>query len=327
MPPLRPTLALCAALAACTSTSAPPRPRPPLPPVTGAASVEAAADPVRFEGALPTAPGRHRVALRVGGLDREVALVIPEGRAPRPALLIILHGTGSDGPDVIDECGALGLATHQGVVVAAPTARTMDASDWDHPEQSGETWWETTPNADPERNPDLLLVRATLAAARRDLRVDPSRVYLMGHSNGAFFGLVAAMTLGEHFAGVALNSGGLVRCRATGACRFRGGAVADCARYPSMPGYCRECAGPPLPLGVSASAPRVPFVLSHGTDDPDVSVQYTCALAQELLGAGFPVTLNLRPGEGHFCDSDFVERSWRYLARSRSRRWLAHAAD
>jgi predicted esterase len=68
-------------------------------------------------------------------------------------------------------------------------------------------------------------------------------------------------------------------------------------------------------------------VLSHGTDDPDVSVQYTCALAQELLSAGFPVTLNLRPGEGHFCDSDFVERSWRYLSRARSHRWLARGLD
>jgi poly(3-hydroxybutyrate) depolymerase len=322
MAPLRSTSLLCSALLACTSPSVSTRPpRAPLPHAAG--DVGAALDAVRFDGALPTAPGRHRATLRVGGLDREVAMVVPQSRAAHPALLLILHGTRGDGPGVIDECGALGLATHQGVVVVAPTARTMDASDWDHPESSGETWWETHPDANPEHNPDLLLVRATLAAARRDLGVDPSRVYLMGHSNGAFFGLVVAMTLGEHFAGVALNSGGLVRCRTTGACRFRAGSAGDCGRFATMPGWCAQCDGPPLPLGVSPTAPRVPFVLSHGTDDPDVSVQYTCALAQELLSAGFPVTLNLRPGEGHFCDSDFVERSWRYLSRARSRRWLA----
>jgi poly(3-hydroxybutyrate) depolymerase len=323
---LRTTLLLGSVLAACTASSVPTRPpRTPQPPTVSDVSVTAV-DTVRFDGALPTAPGRHRATLRVGGLDREVAMAIPEGRSAHPALLVILHGTRGDGPGIIDECGALGLATHQGVVVAAPTARTMDRADWDHPESSGETWWETHPDANPEHNPDLLLVRATLAAARRDLGVDPSRVYLMGHSNGAFFGLVVAMTLGEHFAGVALNSGGLVRCGATSACRFRAPA-GDCGRFASMPGWCARCDGPPLPIGVSPTAPRVPFVLSHGTDDPDVSVQYTCALAQELLSAGFPVTLNLRPGEGHFCDSDFVERSWRYLSRARSHRWLARGLD
>jgi len=289
--------------------------------------VEAREDQLRFEGSFPATTGRHRVMLRVGGHDREVALVIPAMRPARPALLLILHGTGSDGPTVIEECGALGLATHQGVVVAAPTGRIMESTDWDHPEASGETWWETSPNTDPERNPDLLLLRATLAAARRDLHVDPSRIYLMGHANGAFLGLTAAMTLGQYFAGVALNSGGLVRCRTTSACRFRAGMVADCARYPTMPGWCRDCTGPPLPLGISPSTPRTTFVLSHGTDDPDVSVQYTCTLAQELRNMGFPVTLHLRPGEGHFCDSDFVERSWRYLTRGHAHRWLANAAE
>ena len=226
-------------------------------------------------------------------------------------MLVILHGTRGDGAGIIDECGALGLANH-GVVVAAPTARIMNASDWDHPEQSGETWWETSPARDAAHNPDLLLVRATLAAARRDYNVDPARVYLMGHSNGAFFGLVVATALRDRFAGVALNSGGLVRCPTTGACRFRAGRVDDCARYPAMPGWC-ACDGDPLPVGVSGGDPRVPFVLSHGTNDPDVSVQYTCALAAELQGAGHAVTLHLRPGDGHFCDGDFVERSWRVL--------------
>ena len=61
-----------------------------------------------------------------------------------------------------------------------------------------------------------------------------------------------------------------------------------------------------------------PFVLSHGTNDPTTSVQYTCELARELLSAGYSVTVNLRPGDGHFCDSDFAELSWRYLATGRS---------
>lgn len=303
---------VCAALG-CTSASA--RRAGVQHPSEAAAGT--AIDPVRFGGGLPSSRGRLRASLEVDGLTRELALIVPDERPPHPALLLILHGTRADGMSVIDECGALGLSNREGVIVAAPTARVMPAADWDHPESSGETWWETHPNHDPERNPDLLLVRATIAAAVRDYGVDPRRVYVMGHSNGAFFGLVVAMTLGDRVAGVALNSGGLVRCGTTGQCAFRAGAVADCGRYPEMPGYCR-CEGPPLPIGVASSGARFPVVLSHGTDDDDVSVQYTCALARDLLNAGFPVTLHLRPGDGHFCDGDFVDRSWRYLSSHRA---------
>mgnify|MGYP001369159307 CR=1 FL=1 len=103
---LRSTSLLCSALLACTSPSVSTRPpRAPLAPAVG--DVGAALDAVRFEGALPTAPGRHRATLRVGGLDREVATVVPRNRAAHPALLLILHGTRGDGPGVIDECGAL----------------------------------------------------------------------------------------------------------------------------------------------------------------------------------------------------------------------------
>ncbi len=298
-----------AAAIACTSTPAPSRPR-------SAAVAVRARDPVRFGGALPRGAGRQRATLTVAGEEREVALVLPDARPSRPALLVIFHGTRGDGAGIIDECGALAIANAEGVVVAAPDARVMPSSDWDHPEQSGERWWETHPDRDPSRNRDLLLVRALIAAAERDYHVDPARVYVMGHSNGAFFALEVAMTLGDRVAGAAFNSGGLVRCATTGACHFRAGRVADCARYPAMPGWC-DCRGPALPMEVPLSGPRFPVVISHGTDDPDVSVQYACALERALTDAGFAVTMQLRPGDGHFCDGDFVDRAWRVLTHRR----------
>ena len=280
------------------------------------AAVMASTDPVRFEGSFPREAGRHRATLTIAGEDREVALIVPEQRSAHPPLLVMLHGTRGDGAGVIDECGALGLSHTEGVVIAAPDARVMPTSDWDHPEQSNERWWETSPVHDPDRNADLLLFRATVAAARRDYGVDPSRVYVMGHSNGAFFALTIAMTLGDRIAGVAFNSGGLVRCPTTGSCHFRAGHVADCRRFATMPGWC-QCAGPALPMEITPGAHRFPVMISHGTDDPDVSVQYACALESTLHDAGFNVTLQLRPGDGHFCDSDFVEHAWRVLTGNR----------
>ncbi len=280
------------------------------------ATVTAPVDPVRFGGGFPRAAGRHRATLSVAGEDRDVALVVPEERSEHPPLLLMLHGTGGGGASVIDECGALGLSHTQGAIIAAPDARVMSGTDWDHGEASNERWWQTHPDHDPERNPDLMLVRAVIAAARRDYDIDPARVYVMGHSSGAFFALTVAMTLGDRVAGVAFNSGGLVRCATTGACHFRAGRVADCSRYPAMPGWC-QCDGPALPMALSWSGRRFPVMISHGTDDPDVSVQYACELERALREQGFTVTLQLRPGDGHFCDSDFAEHSWRVLTGNR----------
>lgn len=273
-------------------------------------------DPVAYEGEFPAAAGRTHVTLTIDGRERGVALVIPEQRAQHPPLVVMLHGTRGHGGDVIDECGALGLANEEGVIVAAPDARVMPASDWDHAEQSNERWWETADDHDPAHNPDLVLVRATITAARRAYGVDPSRVYVMGHSNGAFFALVVAMSLGDRLAGVAFNSGGLVRCASTGRCGFRAGREVGCARYPAMAGWC-DCEGPALPMEVSWSGRRFPVVISHGTDDPDVSVQYACALDAAMRAQGYPVTLQLRPGDGHFCDGDFAEYAWRVLTGNR----------
>lgn len=311
--PLRGVFAVTAAL---SCTAAPPVARRVNGDVQHGSAVVAPVDPVRFGGRFPAAPGRHRATLTVAGEDRDVALVVPEERSEHPPLLLMLHGTGGDGAGVIDECGALGLSHTQGAVIAAPDARVMSAPDWDHPEASNERWWQTHPDHDPDSNADLLLVRAVISAARRDYGVDPAKVYVMGHSNGAFFALDVAMTLGDRISGVAFNSGGLVRCPTTGGCHFRAGRVANCGSYPAMPGWCR-CEGPSLPLAVSSSARRFPVMISHGTDDPDVSVQYACELERALRDQGFAVTLQLRPGDGHFCDSDFAERSWRVLTGNR----------
>lgn len=302
-------------LVACTSAHAP-GPATPRTATVAAPAVVVPFDAVPYTGEFPAITGRAHVTLTLGGVERGVALVVPERRAAQPPLVVMLHGTRAHGGDVIDECGALGLANAQGVVVAAPDARIMPTADWDHAEQSNERWWETADDHDPAHNPDLLLVRATITAARRAYNVDPSRVYVMGHSNGAFFALVVAMRLGDRLAGVAFNAGGLVRCGATGRCRFRAGRAVGCAQYAAMRGWC-ACDGPALPLEVSRGERRFPVVISHGTDDPDVSVQYGCALDAALRAQGFPVTLQLRPGDGHFCDGDFAEYAYGVLTGNR----------
>jgi len=285
-------------------------------PVTPPPSPSPPSAPSRYEGTFPGRAGRFRAELRVAGLTRSVHLSVPERRDEHPPLVVLLHGTGANGEGITEECGAHHLAENEHVIVAAPDARDRDGSDWDHPESSGGVWWETHPDHDPNHNPDLLLVRAVMDEALRAYRVDPRRVYVMGHSNGAFFTLVVAMTLGDRVAAFVTNSGGLVRCPNTPACHFRAGRVDQCERYASMRQHC-SCNGPPLPIAVRSAGRHAPFLLVHGTNDETVSVQYTCDLAAALRENGHAVELSLRPGEGHYCDGDFATNAWAFLSRHR----------
>jgi poly(3-hydroxybutyrate) depolymerase len=297
-------LALLSLATGCVAAASPRRPSPPMP--------ASARDPVAFEGVLPSSAGRHVARLTVAGLSRTLSVVVPRRREAHPPLLVLLHGTNADGAGVLDECGAPPVAEEHGVVVVAPDSREPAAGDWDHAD-AGERFWETAPDRDPDHNPDLLLVRAAVAAAVRDLGVDPARVYVAGHSNGAFFALLVAATMPGRVTAFATNAGGLVRCATTQSCHFRAGQAADCGRFASMPGWCR-CDGPALPIAPPASGRRPPAYVVHGTDDPTVTVAYSCALAAELRAAGHDVELALRPGEGHYCDGGFTAAAWAFFA-------------
>jgi|GEM_PF-2857385 len=269
-------------------------------------------DPTAFEGGLGGEAGRRVARLTVAGIERTVSVLVPRAREAHPPLLVLLHGTNGNGEGIVDECGAAPVAEQRGFVLAAPDSREPTTGDWDHAE-AGERYWETAPDRDPDHNPDLLFVRAVIAAAVRDLGVDPARVFVAGHSNGAFFAYLVAATMPDRVTAFATNSGGLVRCASSQSCAFRAGAAADCGRFASMPGWC-ACSGPALPIEVPRAGRRPPAYIVHGTDDPTVSVQYSCALASELRAAGHEVELALRANEGHYCDRGFTAAAWSFFA-------------
>ncbi len=301
-----PAVALLLALG-CAATSTASRPTPRMPSMP--------ADAVTFGGRLDPTAGQHVARLTVAGLERSVTSIVPRQREAHPPLIVLLHGTNGDAAGILDECGAAPVAEEHGVVLLAPGSREPATGDWDHRE-AGERYWETAPDVDPDHNPDLLLVRATIAAAVRDLGVDPARVYVAGHSNGAFFAYLVATTMPDRVTAFATNSGGLSHCESSQACGFRAGRTASCERFPSMSGWC-HCAGPALPIATSRAGRHPPAYVVHGTDDPTVSVQYSCVLAEELRAAGHEVELDLRAGEGHYCDRGFTAAAWGFFARHR----------
>lgn len=258
-------------------------------------------------------PGGAPTTKRVD--EREVLVYLPARRGPAPPLWLLFHGTGQDGATIFGDAGVRAAADTAGAIVVAPTARWMPSGDWDH--ASEDRYWQTHPAVTAQTNPDLALVSSLISSARLQYRV--GHVYTMGHSSGGFFALLAAVAFrGEGVAGFATSGAGLVRCQTTGGCRFvaPGG---DCMAMGRMPGWC-SCQGEPKPVEIPSVGAPLAGYLTHGTDDPLVSVYYSCALAERLVEVGWPVRVRLRNGEGHDVPPSFAAEAWAYLASVDGRR-------
>ncbi len=272
-----------------------------------------APDPVSYSGTFAARTGRFTANLTVQGERRTVVLVVPTSAGANPPLLLLFHGTNGDGAGVMTEANAQALANSAGVIVAAPSSRWIGHGDWDHATE--ETYWETAPNTDVNNNQDILLTRAIMVEAQRVYGVDPARIYAMGHSNGAFFAQFIAVLLRDRIAAFSENSGGLVRCGRTTGCTFRGSG-ATCAVLATRSGYC-NCTGAELAVPVPTSGRMPPGLLTHGTDDPLVSVYYTCTLAQRMTANGHYQETQLFNGEGHAIPSNWAQLVWPFLSTRR----------
>jgi poly(3-hydroxybutyrate) depolymerase len=267
-------------------------------------------DPVVYSGAFPVRTGRFSVTLTVLAERRSVNVVVPRTNPTNAPLVLAFHGTNGDGNVMLDESGAAALADQQNVIVVAPTSRWLPTGDFDH--DGAETYWETAPNWDVDRNQDVVLVRAIIQEARRVYRIDPTRVYAIGHSNGGFFSLFVSQLLRDRVAAFSENAGGLVRCTRRAACGFQGTGT-TCAALQGQRGWC-NCTGPELPVALATSGRRPPGQLVHGTADPLVSVYYTCALESRMRELGYTWQTLLASGEGHVVSTSYAQTAWTFLA-------------
>jgi polyhydroxybutyrate depolymerase len=117
----------------------------------------------------------------VGG-DRPVTVQVPasydEGR-PAP-LLIVLHGYGSTGPDHDGYFHLDDAIERRGMISAYPDGTKDD---------TGSQFWNGTDACcDIQRSgvDDSKYLVGVIAAIKAQVAVDPKRVYVIGHSNGAF---------------------------------------------------------------------------------------------------------------------------------------------
>ena len=186
------------------------------------------------------------------------------GGAP-DSLVVLLHGIGANGEDLI------GLAD-----VLAPhfPHAAFHAPDAPQPYAQagfGFQWFPREPEsarAEGVREAGSV-VNTYLGELLDAYGLDSGRCVLIGFSQGCMTALYAAPRMERQLAGVAGFSGALLH----------GDALTDEART------------------------KPPFVLVHGEQDPVVPPQATANAGQTLAELGFPVEAHLLPGLGHGIDS------------------------
>ena len=182
------------------------------------------------------------------------------GEAPDSAV-VLLHGYGSDGKDLI------GLAPYwqqalPGALFVSPNAPQALG-------MSGYQWFPIT-RLDPAATLAGVRAAAPLVDAFIDEKLaeyglDESRTCLVGFSQGTMMALQVALRRPEPFAGIVGFSGRLLE-----------------------------------PARLAAEiASRPPVLLIHGDEDPMVPVTHLAEAADALVAAGVETRTHVSPGTGH----------------------------
>jgi polyhydroxybutyrate depolymerase len=143
-----------------------------------------------------------RGSLRADGRERSYALYVPATRAPRPALVFVLHGSMGSGEQArsgtfyrFDE-----LADREGFVVAYPDGFEAHWNDC----RRAAPYSANTQGVD-----DVGFLRALAARLEAELGVDPARIYATGISNGGQMAYRLALEAPDFVAAVAPVAAGL----------------------------------------------------------------------------------------------------------------------
>lgn len=236
----------------------------------------------------PGAPGETReIAVRVSWARRTAWRHVPAGyrsSVPTP-LLVFFHGRGWWAKDALEKHGLTEASDRNGFIVLVP--ESLEVPDCGAV-AGGKHWDLCVEDPAGRSSPDVAFTRELVERTAADLSVDPRRVYLVGHSFGAYFAYHAAMSLPDEVTAFAAHAGGLTMDD-EGAC------------WPPCP-----------PPGI----PRVPGLLLHGAADALVPQERSALLFAALQAEGFPCELVVLPSGSHDYDPALTQRVWDwFLAR------------
>lgn len=123
------------------------------------------------------------------GIERTWHAEVPTANSRQPtALVVVLHGAGSEGPRYLDRQGWGELARREGIIVVAPDAVPNDPGRPARFRDNPRIWNSGRPKPGQLRSQldESAFLRLILDELRRlGHAIDPARRYLVGHSNGA----------------------------------------------------------------------------------------------------------------------------------------------
>ena len=207
--------------------------------------------------------------LEVGGVTREYRLTVPRSAptmAPGAPLVVAFHGMGIDSPKLMQHYTRLDetAGTH-GFLIAYPSA--IDGH------------WGLAPA---KVTADLAFFDALVKAISSAHRIDPSRVFVLGMSNGGYFAHLVGKERSETVAAVASHSGPL-------------GLQA---------------------LGGIGAARKFPVMIIHGEADRLFPVEIARENRDKYTRERHPVDYVEIPGLGHFwgTDAGINEKIWAFFS-------------
>jgi len=197
---------------------------------------------------------------------------LQSGDAPA-ATIIVLHGLGADGNDFVPVCQSLELAGVGPVRFVLPHAPIRPVTI--NGGYRMRAWYDilslgTDPREDEQGLRESQEIVAALIEREQERGIEPSRVVLMGFSQGCAMALLTGLRYGERLAGIVGLSGYLPLADAT-------------------PDECSE------------ENAGVPIFLAHGSHDPIVSIDRALASRDILMAMGYPIEWHEYPMEHEVC--------------------------
>jgi phospholipase/carboxylesterase len=202
------------------------------------------------------------------------------GKAPQQAV-VLLHGYGSDGQDLI------GLAPHWQGVLPDAVFISPNAPEQCRQLASGFQWFDISFDADrlAKRQEGVIQARPVLVEFLDDLwaqsGIAPEHTILVGFSQGAMMALHVGLSLDKPLMGIIAFSGAFL---------------------------------PPEGFGATTLA-RTPVCLIHGDMDEVVDPEHSADADVALRLAGYEVSYHVSEGVGHGIAPDGLEFATAFIAR------------
>ncbi len=153
---------------------------------------------------LPGVATASTITIPAPGANREAATVIlPDSLADRPAwpVVLLLHGFSGSGNSVNNHFGLGQEVNRRGFILVLPNGRKS---------QLGPRYWNATDaccDFDRSKSDDVSYLTGLIKEIEARVPVDSKRIYVAGHSNGAFMAHRLACDTSGLFAGIASFAG------------------------------------------------------------------------------------------------------------------------